>query len=66
MAGDLAGGVNDFFDGKADAVAQIKDVALAAVHQIIHCQNMRLCQIRHMDVISNTCAVLGVVVVAKN
>ena len=66
MAGDLAGGVNDFFDGKADAVAQIKDVALAAVHQIIHRQNMRLCQIRHMDVVSNTGAVLGVVVIAKN
>ena len=66
MTGDLAGGVNDFFDGKADAVAQIKDVALAAVHQIIHRQNMRLCQICHMDVIADTCAVLGVVVIAKN
>ena len=66
MSGNLAGGVNDFLYGKANTIAEVENIAFAAVHQVIHSKNMCLSQVGHMDVVTNTGAVLGVVVVTKD
>ena len=62
--GDRSGHVHHLFDGEADAVAQIKDVVLPALHQVIQRQNVRLGQVVDMDVVAHTGAVLGGIVVA--
>ena len=66
VSGDRSGHVHHLFDGEADAVAQIKDVVLPALHQVVQRQNVRLGQVVDMDVVAHTGAVLGGIVVAED
>ncbi|MNC27245.1 hypothetical protein D3C75_754120 [compost metagenome] len=63
MSGCLAGSLDNCIDGIAGAAAQVEYVAFAAFTQILHCLQVGIRQIRHMQVIPDAGAVLGGIVV---
>lgn len=62
MPRNLSCGFNDFSNGIPDTIAQIKEIAFTALHQILHSKDMCLCQIGHVNVIPNTSAVRSIII----
>ena len=53
MTGDGSCSFDNFPNRIANAVAQIEDIAFAAILEITNRQNMSLCQVGDMDVVPN-------------
>ena len=65
MSGRSFDSLNDLLHGKPVTIAAIGDKALAALSQIVQCGCMSRRQITHMDVVANTCAIDGRIVITE-
>ena len=62
----LVEGLHHIQHAVADAGAQVEYVTAQVLHRVFHCCHMALCQIHHVDLVSDTGAIGGVVVIAKH
>ena len=63
---DLLRRVDDLLNREADAVSEVEDVVLAAVHQIFRGENVRGREVGDVDIVADTGAVSCRIVVAKD
>ena len=66
VAGDAPGHVDDLLHREAHAVAQVEDIVLATLEQIVQGQDVGLGQVGNMDVVPDAGAVGGGVVVPED
>src|SRR5208283_420928 len=65
LAGDLPGGFDNFQHRIAVPGSEIDKIRFASPAQVFECQNMRIRQISHVNVIANTSSVRCRIVLAK-
>src|SRR4051812_44690390 len=65
-SGDFFNTSQDLFNTKAMAITAVKDSGLATLSEVFEALNVRVRKIRHMNIIANTCAVLGRIISAKD
>lgn len=62
MSGYFSGSFHNLFHSKADSVSKVKDIALSAVSQIVHSQNMCLSEVIDMDIIPYAGAIFCIII----
>ena len=66
MSGYFSGSFHNLFHSKADSVSKVKDIALSAVSQIVHSQNMCLSEVIDMDIIPYAGAIFCIIIRTEN
>ena len=66
MSRNLSCGFDYLTNGVAYAVAEVENVALAAVIEILHSKNMGLCKVGNVDIVTDTSSVRCIVVSSIN
>ena len=66
LAGDLFHRPNQFQDRVAGSCTNVELVGIPTRQQVLHCQDVRLGKIVHVDVVADAGAVRGIVIVAED
>ena len=66
MSRNLSRSFDYLTNGVAYAVAEVENVALAAIVEVLYSKNMSLCKVGNVDIVTNTSSVWSVVISAVN
>ena len=66
MSRNLTGCLDYFVDGKSNAVTEVENITVIALHKVINREDVRLRKVSNMNVISDTCSILGRIIIAEN
>ena len=58
--------LDHLFDRKADSISEIEDITFISFHQIFYREDMRLCKIRHMNIVPDAGPVFGRIIGSEN
>ena len=62
----FSGSFDYFFYGKSNTISKVEDIAFIAFHQVFHCQNMCLCKVRYMNVVSYTSSIFCIIISSED